>query len=263
VWNFFEIGSGEPLVLLHGLGMSNRAWGPVIPYLRPTCRVIAFDIAGFGRTPPLPCGTPPNVSNLVDGLEQSMRAMGLEKPVNFAGNSLGGLMALEAARRGLARRVVAISPPGLWRRQPPHHVKYVFGALHFMATHAPTLVKTGMRSAVVRELTLAVPLSIGSRRMSVQDAVGAVDDLAASTAFAETFRHTRTPFAAPEIDGPVTVAFGDRDWILLKGARLRERLPPRTRWIEKPGWGHVPMWIDPAGVAQVILEGTRQVFCNN
>ncbi len=55
---------------------------------------------------------------------------------------------------------------------------------------------------------------------------------------------------------PVTIAFGSRDWILPRWSRYRERLPSHVRWIEKAGWGHVPMWADPAGVAQLILDGT-------
>jgi hypothetical protein len=27
--------------------------------------------------------------------------------------------------------------------------------------------------------------------------------------------------------------------------------------VEKHGWGHVPIWVDPVGVAQLILEGTQ------
>jgi pimeloyl-ACP methyl ester carboxylesterase len=53
--------------------------------------------------------------------------------------------------------------------------------------------------------------------------------------------------------GPV--AFGDRDWILPKSSRHRSGLPAHARWIDKRGWGHVPMWVDPAGVSQLILEG--------
>jgi isoquinoline 1-oxidoreductase beta subunit len=30
-----------------------------------------------------------------------------------------------------------------------------------------------------------------------------------------------------------------------------------ARWIESRGWGHVPMWVDPIGVSQLILDGTR------
>ena len=119
--------------------MSHAAWSAVTPYLRPTRRVIAFDTAGFGSTPPLPAGTPPTVHNLVDGLDRSLREIGIEVPVDIAGNSLGGSMALEAARRGIARSVVAISPAGLWKERGAPHVKYVFGssALHGEASSRP------------------------------------------------------------------------------------------------------------------------------
>ena len=73
LWHFRETGSGPPLVLLHGIGMSNAAWSAVTPYLESTRRVIAFDIAGFGSTPALPGGTPPTIPNLVDGLDRSIR----------------------------------------------------------------------------------------------------------------------------------------------------------------------------------------------
>jgi pimeloyl-ACP methyl ester carboxylesterase len=46
MWHYCETGSGPPLILLHGIGMSHAAWSAVIPRLRPMRRVIAFDIAG-------------------------------------------------------------------------------------------------------------------------------------------------------------------------------------------------------------------------
>jgi pimeloyl-ACP methyl ester carboxylesterase len=221
--------------------------------------VIAFDIAGFGLTAPLPSGTPPTVANLVDGLDQSIRQIGVDIPVDICGNSLGGYLALEAAKRGIARSVVAISPAGLWREKPPVHVKYVFSSVRFMATTFPTASRSAMRIMMLRELLLAVPVSVGSRRMPVSDAIHAVDDLATSAAFEETFEQTRAPFSGGRnIAVPVTVAFGDRDWILPKGSRCRDQLPAHTRWIESRGWGHVPMWVDPVGVSQLILDGTRQ-----
>src|SRR5580765_8701425 len=94
VWRYEATGSGRPLVLLHGIGMSHAAWNAVTPYLRATRRVIAFDIAGFGLTPPLPGGTLPTIPNLVEDLERSIHEIGLEVPVDIAGNSLGGYMAL-------------------------------------------------------------------------------------------------------------------------------------------------------------------------
>jgi pimeloyl-ACP methyl ester carboxylesterase len=256
VWHYRETGSGRPLVLLHGIGMSHTAWNAVIPYLSATRRVMAFDIAGFGQTPPLPTGTAPTPGNLVDALEQSIHESGLEAPLDLVGNSLGGYLALEAARRNLARTVVAISPAGLWQKDPPPHVKYVVDGLGFMAQHFPAASRAAMRVPLLRELLLAVPISLGSRRMPARDAVGAIEGLAASTALEETFDATRVPFSGRGISVPVTVAFGDRDWILPKRSRSREGLPPHAQWIEKRGWGHVPMWVDPVGVSELILEGT-------
>jgi pimeloyl-ACP methyl ester carboxylesterase len=257
VWQYSEAGSGRPLVLLHGIGMSRAAWNPVLPHLCRSRRVITFDVAGFGSTPPLPAGTLPTIPNLAVAFDQSLRGIGLTPPVDLAGNSLGGSIALELARRGIARSVVAISPPGLWIDHPPRHVKYVFRSLRFMAGSFPELVKATVRIPLLRELTLAIPISAGSRRMPVGDALRSVEDLAKSTAFEETFENTRAPLSAIDIAVPVTVAFGERDWILTKGARRREVLPAHTRWVEKPGWGHVPMWVDPVGVSQLILDGTE------
>lgn len=256
-WHYSETGSGRPLILLHGIGMSHAAWNAVTPRLRSTRRTIAFDIAGFGVTPPLPRGKLPTLRNLVDELEQSIHDIGIDVPVDIAGNSLGGAIALEAANRGIARTVVAISPIGLWERHPAHHVRYVFASLRFMAVRFPDPLKAIMRRPLLREVALAVPMSVGSRHMPVGDAFRAVDDLAASTAFEDTFDNTRAPFFGTGITVPVTVAFGHRDWILPRGSRRRDRLPAHVTWIEQERWGHVPMWVDPVGVSQLIVEGTE------
>ena len=256
MWHYRETGTGRPLVLLRGLGMSHAAWAAVTPSLSSRRRVIAFDTAGFGSTPPLPNGVLPTVSNLVDGLCESIREMGLSVPVDMAGNSLGGWMALEAATRGIARTVVAISPAGLWRECPPVHVQYVLKGMRFAARHLTGTLKAAVETPWGRECAFAVPLSVGSRRMPACDARRAVDDLAMCPAFDETFEHTRSPFPGGDIIVPVTVAFGDRDWILPRWSRCRAALPPHTRWTEPRGWGHVPMWADPAGVSRLILDGT-------
>jgi pimeloyl-ACP methyl ester carboxylesterase len=258
LWHYVEEGAGRPLILLHGIGMSHWAWNAVTPFLSSARRVIAFDIAGFGLTPPLPSGTPPTIPNLVEGLERSLRELGVEVPVDIAGNSLGGYMALEAARHGIARSVVAVSPAGLWKGHGAPHVKYVFGGVRLVASHLPRLLKAAVRRPLLRELALAVPISVGSRRMPVRDALRAVDDLATSAAFEETFDNTHSPFSGGGgIAVPVTVAFGNRDWIMLKGWQCRNEVPAHTRWVERHGWGHVPMWVDPIGVSQLILDGTQ------
>src|SRR5215475_7480122 len=225
MWHHKETGSGPPLILLHGIGMSHAVWNGVTPHLAATRRVIAFDIAGFGLTPALPEDTLPTPANLVDGFEQSVRQIGIRIPADICGNSLGGYMALEAARHGLARSVVTISPAGLWKEHPPPHVKYVFKTLHFMATHFRRMSRGALQAAWLRELLLAVPISVGSGRMPAADAIRTIDDLASSTAFDETFAHTRQPFTGGcDISVPVTVGFGDRDFILPRRSRSRTEL---------------------------------------
>ena len=138
VWHYREAGAGRPLVLLHGIGMSNAAWNAVMPYLARTRRVIAFDIAGFGLTPPLRRGVAPTVASLVDGLEWSLRGLDVEMPVDIAGNSLGATMALEAARRGFARSAYGLPQSG-------------FGVWAPRRTWGTCFVRCGWRRAGFRE----------------------------------------------------------------------------------------------------------------
>jgi pimeloyl-ACP methyl ester carboxylesterase len=257
MWHYTDTGSGRPLILLHGIGMSHRAWKPVLPLLARERRVIAFDVAGFGQSPLLARGTPPTIPNLVAALGDNLQKLGITTPVDIAGNSMGGFMALEAAKQGLARSVVAISPAGLWRGHSASQVKYVFNSMRYMTRTFPALVKATLRVPPLRELFMAVPISVGGWHMPAEDAIGAALDFAGAEGFDATFAHVE-PFSGGQgITVPLTIAFGTRDWLLTAGARHRHELPAQVRWLEPRGWGHVPMWKDPVGVAGVILAGTR------
>ena len=54
---------------------------------------------GFGRSPPLPDGTPPTPQALAAAVAGFLDAIGLRQ-VHLAGNSLGGWVALELAKAG-------------------------------------------------------------------------------------------------------------------------------------------------------------------
>lgn len=121
----------------------------------------------------------------------------------------------------------------------------------------PRATRAALSISWLRGILLAVPISVGSKRMPAEDAVGAMDDLVSAPAFEATF-YNLLPFTGGQsILIPLTVAFGTRDLILLRSAQRREQLPLHTRWIRPNGWGHVPMWVDSEGVARLILEGTE------
>src|SRR4051812_24576728 len=102
----------EPLLLLHGLGMSARVWHGVLPWLQSHHDVLALTTLGHRGGPAAPA-RPVSVRELVDDVERRLDEHGLDRP-HVAGNSLGGWMAIELARRGRARSVCALSPAGSW-----------------------------------------------------------------------------------------------------------------------------------------------------
>lgn len=52
--HYVRMGSGKPLLLVHGLGGTWRWWETVIPGLAEQRDLIGIDLPGFGETPPLP-----------------------------------------------------------------------------------------------------------------------------------------------------------------------------------------------------------------
>ena len=90
-------GSGEPLLLLHGIGHHLQAWDPVFALLAADRDVIAVDLPGFGASPGLPDGVAYDLATVVPVLGALCEALSLDRP-HVAGNSLGGLLALELGR---------------------------------------------------------------------------------------------------------------------------------------------------------------------
>ena len=66
--------------------------------------------------------------------------------------------------------------------------------------------------------------------------------------------------AQDDLDVPITIAWGEKDRLLLpyQAGRARRELPlARHRWL--PDCGHVPMPDDPELIVDVIVAGTREL----
>ncbi|WP_037604918.1 alpha/beta fold hydrolase [Streptacidiphilus rugosus] len=251
-------GSGTPLLLLHGIGHHWQAWEPVLPALAEEHEVFAVDLPGFGTSAPLPPGTPYDLDTVVPSLGLLCDALGVERP-HVAGNSLGGLLALEMGRRGLARSVTALSPAGFWNR--PEQV-YAFAVLLYMRFGSRTLPESVVRRLAANPSTRG--LLVGSiyarpKLRSPEDAVAETRALRDARGFSATLRAgLDVNFTAEVTDVPVTVGWGSRDRLLLpKQADRAERRLPKAKVVRLPGCGHVPMNDDPELVARTILEASR------
>jgi pimeloyl-ACP methyl ester carboxylesterase len=143
---------GGPLVLLHGLGMSARVWDGVLPMLDRRHAVVAPTALGH-RGGAAPVRRPVTIADLVDDLERALDELGLEQP-HVAGNSLGGWMAIELARRGRARTVCALSPAGTWTAGSREQTAGVRRIRRLTRTTRFGQALPLMRSGTVRRLAL-------------------------------------------------------------------------------------------------------------
>ena len=131
---YTRAGAGAPLVLLHGIGMSRRAWEPVIPALAQRFDVIAVDLAGLrritdARRRPLRSG----VSRRWPSANSSTSSASSNRML--AGNSLGGWVALELAAQRPVAAVTLLSPAGLWRDGSPRYCRISLRASRWLARH--------------------------------------------------------------------------------------------------------------------------------
>ncbi|GAB1479332.1 alpha/beta fold hydrolase [Paracoccaceae bacterium] len=110
-----EAGAGEPLLLIHGVGMRAEAWGPQIAALSVAQRVIAVDMPGHGQSDPLP--GQPDLPDYVAWAARVIQALNLG-PVSVAGHSMGALIAggLAVEQPDLVRRAALLN--GVHRRSP-------------------------------------------------------------------------------------------------------------------------------------------------
>jgi 3-oxoadipate enol-lactonase len=91
---WFEVGRGEPLVLIHGLADDHRAWRRALPGLMLGQRVLLYDLRGHGGTSlGLPDGT---LRQLGLDLVSLLDAAGIDR-ADIAGFSLGGTIAMRVA----------------------------------------------------------------------------------------------------------------------------------------------------------------------
>lgn len=244
-------------MLVHGIGSQWPAWEPVLDRLAAQRDVIALDLPGFGMSPPLPSGVAPTVPALADSVMELLEQLEVSRP-HVAGNSMGGWIALELARRGVVASATALSPAGFWNRR---EVAYSRASLRLTVRIARALDPVADRMTASAALRTLLFGQVVARpwRIPAEDAAGALRALARSPAFDATLTVlTAGHFTGgADVSVPVTIAWGDRDRLLIpRQAGRAVRAIPGARLAILDGCGHVPMSDDPERVVQVLLEAS-------
>ena len=256
-------GSGEPLLLVHGFSCTWQIWEPVLPLLERDHEVAAITLTSHVGGPRFEEGTPASFEALVDAVERDLDDLGWER-AHIAGNSLGGWVTLELARRGRALTATALSPAGGWEsgsREEQRLERYFrrsHRGLQLIAGRADKLVRRPrLRALLLRDLA-AHPVKIPPA--AAANIIKGMAEMDEYVPFLEALQRSGPPKDLDGISCPVRVAWGTKDRVLPIGRysdRLR-RLLPDAEFVELPGLGHTPMYDDPELIARTIHEATTR-----
>jgi pimeloyl-ACP methyl ester carboxylesterase len=253
-------GSGEPLVLVHGVTHRRQTWYPVVDALAEHREVILVDLPGHGESPALVTDGQPVEDVLRDAFKEFLDDQGLDRP-HVAGNSLGGRIALEAGVNGHARSVTALSPAGFWRSEASFaYTRRIFTSAAAVVERLGTRAERLADNRPGRRLMYGVLMS-HPNRVPHDQAIGDIRGFCRAIPALRILLAEATPFTGEiPVSVPVTIAWAARDLVLPPWqAEVARAALPHAQHITMRGVGHVPMWDDPQRVAQILLEGSVPV----
>ncbi len=251
-------GQGKPLLLIHGLGGNWRSWETILDELAAARDVIAPDLPGFGRTPPLPGAV--TIAALADALEGFLAEHDL-RGVDVVGSSMGARLALELARRGAVGTAVALDPGGFWND----------GERRFFGT------TIGLSLRLVGALQPLMPFLTGNpvgRTLLLPQFSAHPWALSPEVTLHELQSYAAAPSLYPALDAlahgpdqqgisaeaqraPILIVWGRQDRVCwpTQAARAQARFPgARLQWFDD--CGHFPHWDQPRKTTRVILAAT-------
>jgi len=236
-------GRGEPIVLLHGWGVSSQSLAGVASSLAAGFRVISVDLPGFGwsRAPADAWGT----AQYADQVRRLLDELGLSR-VALLGHSFGGRVSIVLAAQHPARvsRLILVASAGV-RPRPRLTVR----------------AKVAATKLVRRVLTLPGSGRLGERILRRwEDRVGSRDYRAAG-AMRPTLVRVVNEDLVPMfsmIQAPTLLLWGDQD--LEVGRPAIEMMAGRIRGahlVVLPGAGHFPFQDAPEEFQRHLTEFLR------
>lgn len=235
----FRGGSGEPIVLLHGLNSQAKRLVPLARALAVDAEVAVYDLLGFGGSP-APLSSHYTLEDHAAAVLASIRRDFGGRTVRLVGHGLGGLVALACAdaRPNLISQVVAFSPTLI----PPCTTAEEYAKAP--AAAEALAARETLREAATSELAQTVSSERLSRRIVPQ--VRSIDTIVETDSEA-LLRRVSVPvrFVAPEDDPLVP-----REWLAGVAAGRQD-----FELAEVPGGLNLP-YEQPAEALKSIVEPT-------
>jgi pimeloyl-ACP methyl ester carboxylesterase len=257
--SYVELGEGDPVLVIHGLGGSWRVWLENLTALAHQQRVIAVDLPGFGRSAPAGEGTAVHgYSRLLLGL---LEELGLEQ-TTVIGNSLGGWIAADLALRapGRVRALVLVDAGGVVptageRRKGLAIMEGAARLARFAPRFRTALAsRRHLRSLALRH-TFARPGDLAADLVYMAlppepDPGFQAALYAAKRSWSEAWCDMLTEIACPTL-----IVWGDSDSLLpLRHAREYARRIVGSRLHVIPDAGHLPMLERPSEFNRLVGE---------
>lgn len=250
-------GSGEPLVMIHGMGSASTAWRQITPSLARHFRVIHIDLPGHGFSA-LETSKGMDPHSLAERVVEELDNLKVDK-FHLVGNSLGGWVVLDIAAEHPERTlsVTGVAPAGLWLS--PVNRRLPIGAYaRTLARLTYPVAPFFMRYQWARRIGFmeVSPLWKELERQTILDAVKAMGTSRGYFPAWDSLLSLRFDKDVSR-DVPVTIIFGDSDKTLpARTSQEKSLAPVHARWILISESGHAPMWDHPQEVIDAILETT-------
>jgi pimeloyl-ACP methyl ester carboxylesterase len=256
---YVRCGTGEPLILIHGITTSSFIWDDLLPILSVHHEVIAVDLLGTGasdRPVPSDCSLSAHADRVISLINQ----LGLEK-IHLVGHDIGG---------GIAQIVSVRNPDRVSTLGLVNSVGYDYW---------PVQPIVAIRTPILRQLAMA-SLDLGMLRLVIRRAVHRRERITPVV-----FERIRNEIAIPtsrraflnstrclnnsdltaisddlqRLEMPVLIVRGDRDLYLSPEIANRlHREIPSSKLVKVPDGGHFIQLDEPQLLAATILEHIRE-----
>lgn len=240
---FYEtVGTGKPVMLIHGLGLDHSIWKPMAKLFSQERQFILPDIRGHGRST-LGSGDG-TLGQMAEDLVRLMDARKIEKVV-LAGHSMGGYIALAFAEKHADRLAGLALVTSNAREDAPDKRQTRLTDAWRVLDEGVSFVAANMAPKLTRKKSIV-------KRM--QKLIGKTDPEGLSNVLKAIANRENKLDVLVNLAVPAMAIFGMDDQIAPPGVDTEiELVGPQVKVIRLPGVGHMPMLEAPLTLGALLL----------